>query len=59
MEKGAKFIYLITDSSSNQSVQTFYEKVGWQVESEFTTPEGRQMRRYCKKAPHPNQEIRT
>jgi colanic acid biosynthesis glycosyl transferase WcaI len=50
-DKGNPFIYLITDQDNNDSVQEFYRKMGWEVESEFITPERRRMRRYWKKNP--------
>ena len=46
---GARFVYLTTDSENNKPVNDFYEKLGWSVESEFRTREGRAMRRYWKK----------
>jgi ribosomal protein S18 acetylase RimI-like enzyme len=49
--KGAPFIYLITDRDNNQAAQEFYGKLGWEIESEFSTPEGRPMRRYWKRNP--------
>ena len=49
--RGASFIYLTTDRDDNVPTQRFYEKMGWAVESEFFTAQGRAMRRYWKKAP--------
>ena len=49
---GARFVYLTTDSENNTPVNDFYEKLGWSVESEFKTREGRAMRRYWKKNPY-------
>jgi ribosomal protein S18 acetylase RimI-like enzyme len=51
-EKGVPFVYLITDLDRNEAVQKFYENLGLQIESEFTTPEGRNMRRYWIHNPH-------
>ena len=50
-KRGAKFVYLTTDFDNNQDTQRFYEKIGWSIESEFSTPEGRLMRRYWKMRP--------
>lgn len=50
-KRGAKFAYLTTDLDNNQNTQRFYEKIGWSIESEFSTPEGRLMRRYWKMRP--------
>ena len=50
-KRGAKFAYLTTDLDNNQDTQRFYEKIGWSIESEFSTPEGRLMRRYWKMRP--------
>jgi GNAT superfamily N-acetyltransferase len=50
-KQGAKFVYLTTDLDNNQATQRFYEKIGWSIESKFTTPEGRLMRRYWKMRP--------
>lgn len=47
--RGAGFIYLTTDFANNTSTKVFYEKSGWTIESEFTTPEGRPMLRYWKR----------
>jgi GNAT superfamily N-acetyltransferase len=51
-KRGSKFIYLLADREDNQKTQEFYQQLGWLVESEFSTPEGRVMQRYWKKAPH-------
>lgn len=44
--KGAAGCYLTTDAENNDAVNRFYARNGWQVESEFVTPEGRKMYRY-------------
>jgi len=46
--RGCSRIYLVTDRIDNEPAQKFYEKLGWNVHSEFTTPEGRSMLRYWK-----------
>jgi ribosomal protein S18 acetylase RimI-like enzyme len=50
-KRNADFVYLLTDRDENQAVQGFYWKHGWIVETEFTTPEGRTIRRYWKWRP--------
>jgi GNAT superfamily N-acetyltransferase len=52
-EMGAQFVYLTTDRNNNKAVHEFYERLGWSVESEFTTPQGRSMCRYWKKISQP------
>lgn len=48
--RGAKFLYLLTDRDNNQAAHNFYKKLGWTIEIEFSTHEGRHMCRYWKKA---------
>jgi ribosomal protein S18 acetylase RimI-like enzyme len=43
---GATGCYLTTDTDKNDSVNAFYAKHGWKIESCFHTPEGRRMNRY-------------
>jgi len=38
--------YLTTDTENNEAINSFYLKLGWKVESTYTTPEGRVMNRY-------------
>jgi ribosomal protein S18 acetylase RimI-like enzyme len=38
--------FLTTDTENNESVNRFYQKLGWKLESTYTTPEGRKMNRY-------------
>jgi ribosomal protein S18 acetylase RimI-like enzyme len=45
-KRGATGCYLTTDAESNDAVNRFYVKCGWQVESTYVTPEGRRMNRY-------------
>ena len=49
--RNADFVYLLTDRDENLAVQSFYMNNGWSFESEFTTPEGRILRRYWKWRP--------
>jgi GNAT superfamily N-acetyltransferase len=44
--RGASGAYLTTDAEGNNSVNAFYERAGWKLESSYTTPEGRRMNRY-------------
>ena len=46
--KGVRFVYLTTDRENNEKVNNFYQELGWSIESEFLTKEGRTMRRYWK-----------
>jgi len=43
---GCSGCYLTTDAHNNDKINRFYQKLGWQVESTYTTPEGRVMNRY-------------
>jgi ribosomal protein S18 acetylase RimI-like enzyme len=45
--KGTVGCCLTTDADNNDATNDFYRKNGWTIESEFTTPEGRRMNRYC------------
>jgi GNAT superfamily N-acetyltransferase len=38
--------YLATDAVGNDAVNCFYKKLGWRLDSNYITPEGRQMNRY-------------
>lgn len=38
--------FLTTDAENNQTVNNFYQKLGWKLESSYSTPEGRRMNRY-------------
>lgn len=44
--RGLNGAYLTTDADGNAAVNRFYQNHGWQLESAFTTPEGRKMNRY-------------
>lgn len=45
---GVNCLYLTTDKHGNDAVVGFYTKAGYQIESEFTQPDGRQMLRLTK-----------
>lgn len=45
-DAGASGAFLTTDAEDNEAVNRFYRSSGWQVESSYTTPEGRKMNRY-------------
>lgn len=47
--KSCQEVFLTTDKLNNQNVNCFYQKLGFQVEKEYTTPEGRQMLYYVKR----------
>lgn len=38
--------YLTTDAEGNDAVNRFYQRIGWTLESSYSTPEGRRMNRY-------------
>lgn len=44
--KGKKGAFLTTDAENNDSVNGFYQALGWKLESTYKTPEGRKMNRY-------------
>ena len=48
MRAGVNCLYLTTDKHGNDAVVGFYTKAGYQIESEFTQPDGRQMLRLTK-----------
>ena len=43
---GGTGCYLTTDVENNAKVNSFYQDLGWRIESTYTTPEGRMMNRY-------------
>jgi len=45
-KRGCKRVFLTTDRDNNEVVNHFYEKLGFVVEREYTTPEGRNMNEY-------------
>jgi ribosomal protein S18 acetylase RimI-like enzyme len=44
--RGGTGCFLTTDAINNDKINNFYQKLGWKVESSYTTPEGRLMNRY-------------
>ncbi|OGP64893.1 MAG: hypothetical protein A2169_13280 [Deltaproteobacteria bacterium RBG_13_47_9] len=44
--RGYAGCYLTTDANDNDKINSFYQKLGWKIESTYTTPEGRLMNRY-------------
>ncbi len=44
--RGSKGAFLTTDAENNDSVNNFYQKIGFKLESSYSTPEGRKMNRY-------------
>ena len=44
--RGGKGAYLTTDVGNNDTVNSFYQSLGWKVESTYETSEGRKMNRY-------------
>jgi ribosomal protein S18 acetylase RimI-like enzyme len=45
-QRGGTGCFLTTDALDNDSTNRFYQKLGWQIESTFVTPQGRKMNRY-------------
>lgn len=45
-QRGCKRVFLTTDRDNNDSVNSFYEKLGFEIERQYVTPEGRQMNEY-------------
>lgn len=48
MLAGVNSLYLTTDKHGNEAVVAFYIKANYQIETEFTQPDGRQMLRLTK-----------
>lgn len=44
--RGGKGAFLTTDAGSNNTVNSFYQNLGWKIESTYQTPEGRKMNRF-------------
>ena len=44
--RGCRRVFLTTDRDRNEAVNAFYQKLGFRVEREFQTPEGRAMNEY-------------
>lgn len=44
--RGCKRVFLTTDSDNNEAVNAFYKKLGFNIERQYVTPEGRRMNEY-------------
>lgn len=44
--KGSEGCFLVTDAKNNEKIHNFYRKMGWKIDSEYVTPDGRLMNRY-------------
>lgn len=44
--RGCKRVFLTTDRDNNEAVKLFYEKLGFEIERQYVTPEGRRMNEY-------------
>lgn len=44
--RGCKCVFLTTDRDENNAVNTFYEQLGFSLERQHVTPEGRRMNEY-------------
>ena len=45
-KRGCKRVFLTTDRDNNDSVNVFYERLGFSIERHYVTPEGRRMNEY-------------
>ena len=45
-KRGCKRVFLTTDRDNNDAVNSFYTKLGFAVERQYVTPEGRRMNEY-------------
>jgi len=45
-KRGCRRVFLTTDRDGNESVNEFYRKLGFRIERQFETPEGRAMNEY-------------
>lgn len=45
-KRGCKRVFLTTDRDNNEAVNTFYERLGFEIERQYVTPEGRRMNEY-------------
>ena len=46
MKRGCNRVFLTTDRDNNDSVNQFYSKLGFSIERQYVTPEGRRMNEY-------------
>lgn len=44
--RGGKGAFLTTDADGNEVVNIFYQRLGWRLDSSYTTAQGRRMNRY-------------
>lgn len=44
--RGCKRVFLTTDRDNNENVNLFYQKLGFSLERQYETPEGRRMNEY-------------
>ena len=45
-KRGACGCYLTTDSIENEGVNSFYQRLGWRIDSTYSAPDGRKINRY-------------
>ncbi|MCE5187378.1 MAG: GNAT family N-acetyltransferase [Planctomycetaceae bacterium] len=45
-QRGGKGVFLTTDTDNNYKVNRFYQRLGFSLDSSYTTPEGRKMNHY-------------
>jgi ribosomal protein S18 acetylase RimI-like enzyme len=46
MTRGCKRVFLTTDRDNNEAVNMFYQNLGFRIERQYVTPEGRRMNEY-------------
>ncbi|MDA8430354.1 MAG: GNAT family N-acetyltransferase [Geobacteraceae bacterium] len=46
LNRGCKRLFLTTDRDENDAVNAFYQKLGFSIERQYETPEGRRMNEY-------------
>jgi ribosomal protein S18 acetylase RimI-like enzyme len=45
--RGCEKVFLTSDRDNNETVNSFYLKLGFYIERQYVTPEGRKMNEYC------------
>lgn len=46
LRRGCKRVFLTTDRDDNETVNAFYQRLGFAIERQYETPEGRRMNEY-------------
>lgn len=45
-QRGCERVFLTTDRDNNDAINSFYEKLGFEIDRQYVTPEGRRMNEY-------------